>query len=127
MIVAARYSFNNGQRVVAEKYPHLLAEIELAIGLVNAQECKVKVSKEKTMPGQTLFGPIPLNRQFAAAFKELDWKKQRVACDYSAAHYEADYQPRRSLRPGFREMDFLKEQLGVEVQFGKYSFTEICT
>lgn len=25
-------------------------------------------------------------------------------------------------RPGYREMDFIKDALGVEVQFGKYSF-----
>ena len=26
------------------------------------------------------------------------------------------------MRPAYREMDFLKERLGIEVQFGKYAF-----
>ncbi len=122
MIVAARYSFNDGQGIVQEKYPHLLAQIESIIRGVNAQACKVKESKEKTMLGQMLFSPVALNEQFTSGFEGLDWRKQRVRCAYSDAHYEEHYRPHRRLRPGFREMDFLKDKLGVEVQFGKYSF-----
>ncbi len=122
MIVAAQYSFNDGERVVAEKYPHLLAEIQSVIAQIDASVCKTKTSKEKTMPGQMLFSPVALNKQFSAGFYALGWNKQRVSCAYSGAYYQEYYQPRRRLRPGFREMDFLKEKLGVEVQFGKYSF-----
>jgi hypothetical protein len=123
MIVAARYSFNGGAEAVAEKYPHLLREVEEVIRGVNAETCKVKSSKEKTMPGRILFGPIPLNRQFKKGFTALGWvKPPRVQCDYTDRYYEPGYRPRHKLRKGYREMDFLKEKLGVEVQFGKYSF-----
>lgn len=32
------------------------------------------------------------------------------------------YSPKSLHKGAFREMDFVKEKLGVEVQFGKYSF-----
>jgi len=83
VIVAARYSFNGGAEVVAEKYSGLLEEIELVIADVGAVPCKVKVSKEKTMPGQVLFSPVALNKAFTAAFYELGWRKKRVSCRYS--------------------------------------------
>jgi hypothetical protein len=34
----------------------------------------------------------------------------------------ADYKIRSKNRGAFREMDFIKERLGIEVQFGKYAF-----
>ncbi len=122
MIVAARYSFNGGAEVVAQKYPHLLKEIELVIADVNAEPCKVKLSKERTMPGQMLFSPVKLNKAFTAAFHDLGWRKKRVTCRYSAEHYESEYHAKALTRPGYREMDFIKDALGIEVQFGKYSF-----
>ena len=122
MIVAARYSFNHGSQVVAERYPSLLEEVEFVISEVIAEPCKVKVSEEKTMPGQVLYSPVELNKAFSSVFHALGWRKQRVSCRYSPEHYEGDYSPKAITRPGFREMDFIKDGLGVEVQFGKYSF-----
>ncbi|MBI2861247.1 MAG: restriction endonuclease [Chloroflexi bacterium] len=122
MIIAARYSFNGGEEAVSNKYSSLLEEIELVIATVTAQPSKVKVSKEKTMPGQVLYSPIELNKVFTAAFNDLGWKKQRVVCDYPTGYYDERYQGQRTVRGGFREMDFVKNGLGIEVQFGKYSF-----
>jgi hypothetical protein len=45
-----------------------------------------------------------------------------VACDYSVDFYEKGYNPKKLNKGAFREMDFVKEKLGVEVQFGKYAF-----
>ena len=122
MVIAGRYSFNGGAEAVSEKYPDLLQEIEAVITGVDAQPCKIKISKEKTMAGQVLFSPVEFNKAFARAFYAFGWKKQRVVCEHSIEHYEESYKPKAVLRNGFREMDFLKNGLGVEVQFGKYSF-----
>jgi hypothetical protein len=122
MIIAGRYSFNHGAEKVNERYPKLLAEIELVIGKVKAAKLKTKVSKEKTMPGTMLFDPRALNREFKEQFATLGWKSVRVMCDYSTEFYVSDAPARKPAKGAFREMDFIKEKLGVEVQFGKYAF-----
>ena len=50
------------------------------------------------------------------------WSNYRVDCEYSSKYYTPEYASTVTDNSGFRDMDFLKEKLGVEVQFGKYSF-----
>lgn len=123
MRVAATYSFNGGKKVVTRKYADLLVEVNAAIKAVDASEHKTKVSTEKTMTGRMLFSPKSLNQAFKKAFAaQGDWKTVRVKCDYSSDHYADDYDTRAESRGAFREMDFVKRKLGIEVQFGKYAF-----
>ena len=122
MIIGGQYSFNGGEETVSQKYPRLLDEIKSAISAVDASRCRTKKSHEKTMPGQLLFSPVSLNKCFKAELFSRGWQSVRVPCDYPTNYYVAGYQP-RDLRGGaFREIDFKKEKLGVEVQFGKYAF-----
>ena len=74
------------------------------------------------MMSRMLFNPRALNVAFKAEFFPKGWKPVKVACDYPTTHYLEGYEIRSSLRGAFREMDFVNEKLGVEVQFGKYSF-----
>ena len=122
MIVAGRYSFKDGERVLSERYPRLLQEIEDVIGVVDAGPHRTKRSKEKTMRGRMLFSPKGLNRAFSKGFLGRGWKPVRVPCDYSTDFYVADSPPNSRSSGAFREMDFVKERLGVEVQMGKYAF-----
>ena len=56
MIIAAQYSFNNGESYIERKFPKQLKEVEDIIKSVDASKCITKISKEKTMPGKkTLF------------------------------------------------------------------------
>ena len=122
MIIAATYSFNKGKKVVKKKYPQLLKEIEDVIGLVNANDFKLKESKEKTMPGQMLYAPKLLNAAFKEAFYSQKWESRKVTCDYPTQFYTPGYKPKHLNAGAFREIDFVKGKLGIEVQFGKYSF-----
>jgi hypothetical protein len=45
-----------------------------------------------------------------------------VKCDYPTKYYRKGYDPKPLRKGAFREMDFVKDKLGVEIQFGKYSF-----
>jgi len=74
------------------------------------------------MPGRTLFSPRALNRAFIKEFKLRGWEKYKVQCDYSNAYYVSGFAPNSSSKGAFREMDFVKSRVGVEVQFGKYAF-----
>lgn len=122
MIIAARYSFNGGAEAVSNKYPHLLHEIESVILSVNAEEHRIKQSKEKTMMGQFLYSPVSLNKAIKSPLFEQGWINRRVVCHYPTQYYTPEYAAAVTESIGFRDMDFLKERLGVEVQFGKYSF-----
>ena len=122
MIIAARYSFNGGLEEVAKRYPNLLIEIEAAISSVNAEEHRIKESKEKTMMGQMLYSPVSLNSAIKKHLFAIGWQNRRVECRYSTEYYTENYKNTVTENVGFREMDFIKEKLGVEIQFGKYSF-----
>lgn len=122
MIVAGRYSFKHGSEFISQHYPDLLNEIEHIIHVVDAGACKLKKSKEKTMPGRLLFSPPKLNASFKSQFYKLGWQSQKVTCEYPTAFYSPGYKPKSLNSGAFREMDFIKKKLGVEVQLGKYAF-----
>lgn len=123
MRIAGIYSFNGGVKAVETRYPKLLQEVKDSIAAINAAECKVKESKEKTMMKELLYSPVELNNRFKVQLlKVRQWKSIRVKCDYQTQFYTPGYTAKQLNRGAFREMDFLKEKLGVEVQFGKYSF-----
>lgn len=122
MIIAAEYSFNNGHSI-RNTHPHLLRELEDVIAAVDASRCKSKTSEEITMQGKMLYSPRELNEAFARGFASRGWRsKERVECQYSTRYYRPGYSPKPLRQTAYREMDFLKDRLGIEVQFGKYAF-----
>jgi hypothetical protein len=79
---------------------------------------KTKVSKEKTMRGQRLYSPIALNKAFNREFEKRGWSTKKA----NRIIVETHVPETGSNHIGFREMDAIKNKLGVEVQFGKYAF-----
>ncbi len=123
MIIGGIYSFNNGQEALQKNYAVELKDVQTIISSINAKEHKTKTSKEKTMTGKMLFSPSSLNKAFREEFNQRNWQRKRVTCDYKDYNfYASDYTPVVSPAKPFREMDFLKNNVGVEVQFGKYAF-----
>ena len=122
MNIAGLFSFKGGKDVINAKYPHLLKEVKQAIAGVDANKHRTKSSKEKTMPGRMLYSPRSLNKSFKEEFGKFEWKTVRVKCEYPTEYYASEYDPEPISKGAFREMDFVKEKLGVEVQFGKYAF-----
>lgn len=122
MKIVGVYSFNKGKEAIDQKYPHLFKEVEAVIKKISARKAKTKTSKEKTMPGKILYNPKALNKAFKDEFTKFKWHNQRVPCVYPAQYYSPTYKPTKLNKGAFREMDFIKEELGIEVQFGKYAF-----
>jgi hypothetical protein len=122
MRLAARYSFNHGLEEVTGRYPDLLAEVTNAIRAIDASTARTKISEEKTMPGQVLYSPVALNAMFKGQLYPHGWKNLKVPCEYPTEYYLEDYTHDAPIKGAFRDMDFVKDRLGVEVQFGKYSF-----
>lgn len=123
MKVGGIYSFNGGREVIEANYADELAEIFKVIKAVKSITHKTKVSEEKTMPGKLLYKPSLLNKAFKTGFVGRGWyANTRVLCDYPTKYYTPEYSPPSVPQNAYREMDFIKNRLGVEVQFGKYAF-----
>jgi len=122
MIIAAEYSFNQGKEVIEANFPDHLSEIIEVINSADATVCRTKASKEITMPGKMLYSPVELNNQFKKYFHPRGWNNYKVKCDYSNDYYMNGYVPKSIGRLPYRDMDFVKDKVGVEVQFGKYAF-----
>ncbi|MGL6225585.1 MAG: BglII/BstYI family type II restriction endonuclease [Thermoguttaceae bacterium] len=122
MRIVAKYSFNDGENVLrGEKYAHLLAEVEGVIQSVRSETCRTKESKEKTKTAHLLYSPKELNSAFKKLFSSKKWNNHKEKCDYSREYYVEGYQSSQ-IRRAYRDMDFVKKRLGIEVQFGKYAF-----
>jgi len=123
MIIAGIYSFNNGEVIIRSQYPAEIGEVEQVIAAVDSTQYKTKTSREKTMPGRTLYSPRALNRAFTKEFELRGLEKYKVQCDYPTSnYYVSGFVPNSPSKGAFREMDFVKNRVGVEVQFGKYAF-----
>ncbi len=126
MIIAGKYSFNKGKEIIEEKYSDELKVIEKVIHSIDAEKCKTKKSKEITMDGKLLYSPKELNKMFKASFAEHKWTNHKEYCEYATEFYTNEYTPnKRAKKKGvkpYRDMDFVKNRVGVEVQFGKYAF-----
>jgi len=116
------YSFKNGQEIIEANYATELQEIQQAIARVDATKHKTKISREKTMPGKALYKPGSLNGAFKREFSQHGWRTHRIPCEYPTGFYTAEYENGETFRGAFREIDFVKNRVGVEVQFGKYAF-----
>jgi hypothetical protein len=119
MKVAGMYSFNNGKEIIDARFTTKLREVEQIIAAVDSE--KTKTSREKTMPGRKLYSPHALYQAYQTQFAERGWRNHRVTCEYPTQYYVEDYQPDDSFSGAFREMDFVKNRIGVEVQFEDYA------
>ncbi|NJL92700.1 MAG: restriction endonuclease [Anaerolineae bacterium] len=122
MLIGGLYSFKHGREIIEAQYPGTFAEVEHTVVSIDARNYLTKESAEKTMVGRMLYSPKGLNKAFKEAFFAKGWVNRRVSCDYSKLYYVNGYQPASSTQGAFRDMDFIKNHVGVEVQFGKYAF-----
>lgn len=114
------YSLKGGRRIVEAQFAAELREIEEIIDVVDGHS-----HKEKTMSGKMLYRRTSLIQALHHEFLTRGWQDQnRLYCDYPTSCYFPDYTPPLSLATAFREMDFIKKRLGVEIQFEKYAFVD---
>lgn len=119
MKVVATYSHNKGEDFIQRQFRRELAEVYDIIANVDASKTLTKVSEESTMRGKTLYSPDSLNKLFKIEFKRLGWQKVRINVKTQVVPLVGS-QP--IVHKGYREMDFVKNKLGIEVQLGKYAF-----
>jgi len=114
MKILYEYSHLGGAEILQVRYPKLLREINDVIDRV--QPKRTKLSKEKTKVGKMLFAPIDMNGQFKTLFREYDFNELKDTYTIELPKYKTKI-------PGaFKQIDFVKQNVLVEVQFGKYAF-----
>jgi hypothetical protein len=137
MKIVEKYAHLNGEEYLIVPHNDIYKEIIDVIHIVNADKFRTKVSKEKTMKGRLLYNPDDLNREFKRLFKQKSWKDVRysyyVTTDYSLMHelitLPLEKQKEFLIEKGvaspiysYKQTDFVKENIAIEVQFGKYAF-----
>jgi hypothetical protein len=137
MKIAQKYSHLNGEEYLIVHHKKLYKEIIEVIESIDANEFLTKESKEKTMIGKMLYSPIELNKIFNQKFFNLDWNESRyryyittereLLPELLSLPYEKqkDFLISKGIDEpisSYKQTDFVKEQIAVEVQFGKYAF-----
>ena len=136
MQIVETYSHLNGLEFLLVRRPDLWQEIEFAIEAVNAEKCRTKVSEEKTMKGKPPYSPKDMNAAFNTLLRKKGWHESRVSYWVTKSEklirktltMPPDEQKREILATGevpifsYNQIDFVKDRVATEVQFGKYSF-----
>lgn len=118
MKIINTYSFKGGENFLKTKHPKELREIFDAIKALDATLCLTKESKEKTKKGQILFSPVDMNDYLKTVLHGKGWTEK--AKDGKKRKFA---EPRHAFGKGrFREMDGIRNKVGLEIQFGKYAF-----
>lgn len=137
MEIIEKYSHLNGEEYLIVHHKKVYREIADVIQSVDANKFRTKVSKEKTMKGKLLYNPEELNEQFKRLFKRRRWMDVRysyyVTTDYAVMQElitlplekQKEYLISKGISSpiySYKQTDFVKENIAIEVQFGKYAF-----
>ena len=137
MKISQKYSHLNGEEYLIVHHKALYNEIIDTIQSIDASKFITKESKEKTMTGKMLFSPIELNKAFNERFYKIGWHEtryryyitteQKLLPELITLPYEEQkkYLISKGIKypiSSYKQTDFIKDQIAVEIQFGKYAF-----
>lgn len=137
MKIAQKYSHLNGEEYLIVHHKKLYNEIIDTIQTIDASKFMSKESKEKTMTGKMLYSPIELNKKFNEKFNSLGWNESRykyfITTDLKILpelitlpyNQQKEFLISKGIEEpisSYKQTDFVKDQIAIEVQFGKYAF-----
>ena len=138
MKVIEKYSHLNGEEYLLVHAKRVYKELLDAIGQVNAGNLRTKISKEKRTPGARLYNPSALNEAFRHVLHgKLKWESTTYSYYVTTDRAVLDELLPLSLKEqrkfltergisdpirSYKQTDFVKDKIAVEVQFGKYAF-----
>lgn len=137
MKIAQKYSHLNGEEYLLVHHKKLYSEIKKVIESIDANLFMTKESKEKTMKGKMLYSPAELNKAFAESFNKLNWNESRYQYYITTnpkyleqivnlpLEEQKDFLIKKGTKEplkSYKQTDFVKDQIAIEIQFGKYAF-----
>jgi len=129
MKIAHTYSHLNGEEFLIVHFPKLYEEIREVITSIDADNYRIKISKEKKTKGVLLLSPKELNKAFEKEFQERKWAESRYNY-YITLNRELMEQslslPAKQQRQfladhgeqpiySYNQTDFVKDKIAVEV------------
>lgn len=115
MKIDYEYSHLGGKQILQVGHPEILKKIHQVIGAIG-DPGRNKISKEKTMMGRGLYAPIEINAAYKKEFNLRGFNEMRDKYDITIPGDS------RIIKGAFKQVDFVKDKVLVEVQFGKYAF-----
>lgn len=137
MRIVETYSHLNGEEFLQVHHAKRYREIKDVIESIQASLHQTKVSKEKTMREKQLFSPRAINTAFSKNFRALDWNESRYQyCITTNRKFlqeivnlsfkeQASFLKSKGIQDpikSYKQTDFVKDRIAIEVQFGKYAF-----
>ncbi|MCL4474809.1 MAG: restriction endonuclease [Nitrospirae bacterium] len=137
MKIVETYSHLNGEEYLLVHHSDIYKEIKKVISAVDASKCMTKKSREKTMHGKKLYNPRALNSEFRRLFREEGWHESRYSYYVTTNRQfipeliplQLKEQKKFLIDRGisepiksYKQTDFVKDRVAIEVQFGKYAF-----
>ncbi|MEX2157178.1 MAG: BglII/BstYI family type II restriction endonuclease [Gemmatimonadales bacterium] len=136
MHIESTYSHLNGLEFLQVHRPNIWTEIQDAIARVDAAAYMTKVSKEKTKKGKLVYSPDDLNQAVKTELAAAGWESRHAR--FWTTDDEALIRETLTMKPdeqrlylekagktpivSYNQTDFVKQEVHVEVQLGKYSF-----
>jgi len=114
MKIVYEYSHLGGSEILQVRYPKINKAIYSVIDKVKSR--KIKISKEKTMRGKTLYSPKDMNNQFKVEFNKYNFYELRDRYTITIPNNTV------KIKGAYKQIDFVNGNVLVEVQFGKYAF-----
>lgn len=114
MNIIHEYSHLGGSEILLVRFPEIDNEIKRVIREITPK--RIKESKEKTKMGRMLYSPKDMNNQFTESFRRLNFNELRDTYTISVPGIPG------SISGAYKQVDFVKNEVLIEVQFGKYAF-----
>ena len=136
MKIVQTYSHLNGLEYLLVHNKVLWKQVQEVVETVDANSCRTKISKEKTMRGEVLYAPIEMNKAFTRLLTTRGWAESRVSYWVTRSEklirqtlFKSSEEQKAEIEAAgekpifsYNQTDFVKQRVALEVQFGKYSF-----
>jgi hypothetical protein len=137
MRIVEIYSHLNGEEYLIVHHGKVYDEIKQVIRQVDAGKCITKTSEEKTMRGKKLYSPEILNKEFRSLFNKKGWAESRYQYYVTTnrkylqeivalpLEQQREFLVDKGIKEpikSYKQTDFVKDSIAIEVQFGKYAF-----
>lgn len=136
MKISETYSHINGLEFVLVHRPNVWHEVENVVATIDAETCKYVAVGNKTSQGRDLYSSKDMDRQFRELLRSKGWKKgitghwvtsnekfmRKMLAQSSEDQRQRIIAVGETPVYGSDQIDFVKDRVAIEVQFGKYAF-----
>ncbi len=137
MEIAQTYSHLNGEEYLIVHHNKRYKEIKNVISSIKTSDLSFKPSKDSARIGRQMIDQKHLNKLFDSKFSALGWHESRyqyfitldrdlieqsILLPYAEQKEFLTNKTGEEPIKSYKQTDFVKDKIAVEVQFGKYAF-----